>query len=129
MVARLTEEFMQALRWFEKTGELGPLMALFHEEGEALNLGRSEPVRGRDAVMGFWQDHRSMCRGLHSEFTHVIEGGGGVVLEWISRGTLPSGEPLEYKGVTVLETEGGQIRRCRTYYDSAVFLPGEAREG
>ena len=64
-----------------------------------------------------------MFRKIRSEFTHVIEGGGGAVLEWVSRGALADGRPVEYKGVTVLETDGGRIRRCRTYYDSAVFTP------
>ena len=63
-----------------------------------------------------------MFRGIFTEFTHVIEGDGGAVLEWISRGALASGDPVEYKGVTVLETEAGRIRRCRMYYDSAVFM-------
>jgi hypothetical protein len=44
----------------------------------------------------------------------------------VSRGARVNGEPVEYKGVTVLEVEGDQIRRCRTYYDSAVLMSGGA---
>ena len=126
-MTRLTEEFMRVLQQFEATGELEPLLSLFDEDAEALNLGRTEPARGTDQVEGFWRDYRSIFRAVRSEFTHVIEGKDGAVLEWISRGTLLSGEPVEYKGVSVLETGGDRIRRFRTYYDSAVFLPGGAK--
>lgn len=122
MATRVTDEFMGALQRFEATAELGPLLALFHDEGEALNLGRTEPARGHDELEGFWRDYRAVFRGISTEFTHVIEGDGGAVLEWNSRGALVNGEPVEYKGVTVLETGAGRILRCRMYYDSAVFM-------
>ena len=126
-MTRLTEEFMRALQRFEATGELGALLAMFAEDAEALNLGRTEPARGTDQVAGFWRDYRSIFKTIRSEFTHVIEGKDGAVLEWVSRGTLLNGDPVEYKGVTVLETNGDRVRRFRTYYDSAVFLPGGAK--
>ena len=91
-----------------------------------VNLGRTEPARGHEEVEGFWRDYRAMFRSIRSEFTHVIEGQTGSVLEWVSRGAKADGEPVEYKGVTVLEWEGGLIQRCRTYYDSAVFMSGGA---
>jgi ketosteroid isomerase-like protein len=126
MVMPLTEQFMRALQRFEATAEVGPLLALFHDDGEALSLGRSEPARGYDEIEDFWRDYRAVFHGIRSEFTHVIEGSGGAVLEWVSRGSLANDQPVEYKGVTVLETDAGRIRRCRTYYDSAVFMSGGA---
>jgi len=126
MATRLTEEFMRELQRFEATAELEPLLALFHDDAEALNLGRTEPPRGYEEIEEFWRDYRAVFRGIRSEFTHVIEGSGGAVLEWVSRGALANGEPVAYKGVTVLETDSGRIHRCRTYYDSAVFLSGGA---
>jgi len=74
MVARLTEEFMLALQGFEAAGDLRPMLALFHDDGEALNLGRAEPARGRHEVEGFWRDYRAMFSKVRSQFTHVIEG-------------------------------------------------------
>jgi len=124
--APLTDEFIRGLQGFERTGEVAPLVALFHEDGEAVNLGRTEPARGHEEIEGFWRDYRAVFRTIRSEFTHVIEGQGGAVLEWVSRGALSNGEPVEYKGVTVLEVEDGRVRRCRTYYDSAVFMSGGA---
>src|SRR5438128_495602 len=117
MATRLTEAFMSELQRFEATAELEPLLALFHDDAEALNLGRTEPARGYEEIEEFWRDYRAVFRGIRSEFTHVIEGSGGAVLEWVSRGALANGEPVAYKGVTVLETDAGRICRCRTYYD------------
>ncbi|MGH7514926.1 MAG: nuclear transport factor 2 family protein [Gemmatimonadales bacterium] len=124
MTTRLTDEFMGAQQRFEATAELGPLLALFHDDGEALNLGRAEPARGHDELEIYWREYRAMFRGIFTEFTHVIEGDAGAVLEWVSRGALANGESVEYKGVTVLETNAGRIHRCRKYYDSAVFMSG-----
>jgi hypothetical protein len=123
MASHVTEQFMAAVREFERTGQVGPLLRLFDDESEALNLGRTEPARGVQEVEGFWRDFRE----IRSEFTHVIEGDEGAVLEWVSRGALPNGEPVEYKGVSVLELDGDRIRRFRTYYDSSVFMPGGAK--
>jgi ketosteroid isomerase-like protein len=126
-MTRLTEEFMLALQRFEATGDLDPLLAMFDPAAEALNLGRTEPARGREELEAFWRDYRSIFRTIRSEFTHVIEGKDGAVLEWVSRGRLLNGDPVEYKGVSVLETDGDRVQRFRTYYDSAVFLPGGAK--
>ena len=126
-MTRLTDEFIVAVQRFEADDELGPLLALFDPDGEALNLGRTEPARGLEEIEGFWRDYRASFRKIGSEFTHVIEGQEGAVLEWVSRGALPNGEPVEYKGVSVLETASGKVRRLRTYYDSAVFLTGGAK--
>jgi ketosteroid isomerase-like protein len=121
MASKLAERFMRALQRFEQTDDVTPLLGLFHEDCEALNLGRTEPARGIREVERFWRDYRSAFRGIQSEFSHVIEDEAGAVLEWVSRGALANGEPVQYRGVSVLETDGGRVRRLRTYYDSAVF--------
>jgi len=127
MASEVAEQFMTALRELEASGDTEPLMALFSDEPEAANLGRAQPAEGRDGVRRFWQDYLDAFDGIRSEFTHVVEGEGGVVLEWVSRGKLRNGEPVEYRGVSVLELEGDRVSRFRTYYDSAVFLPEGAK--
>lgn len=58
----------------------------------------------------------------------MVESNGSAVLEWISEGTLTSGEPLKYQGVSIIETVDGKVQRFRTYYDSAAFLPQGAKQ-
>jgi ketosteroid isomerase-like protein len=128
MATPLADNFMRSLQEAERTGRLEPLVDLFHDDAEALNLGRTEPAQGREEVRDFWRTYLSAFREIRSEFTNIIEGDGGAVLEWISRGALPNGEPVEYRGVSVLETDGEKVRKFRTYYDSAVFLPLGAKQ-
>lgn len=129
MTSELAERFMRAVQRFERTDDLGPLLALFHERCEALTLGRTEPARGIREVEGFWRDYRSAYRGIQSEFTHAVEDQAGTVLEWVARGALANGEPVQCKGVSVLETDGGRVRRLRMYYDSAMSPHGGAKQG
>jgi ketosteroid isomerase-like protein len=47
-----------------------------------------------------------------------------------STGTLSTGRPIEYRGVTVLEFDDGAVTRLRTYYDdSAAFIAPPAGTG
>ncbi|HYF39362.1 MAG TPA: nuclear transport factor 2 family protein [Gemmatimonadales bacterium] len=127
MAEQLSENFMRAVQHAELTGELDSLLALFRDDAEALNLGRTEPAQGKDELREFWQAYLSAFREIRSEFIHVLDADSGSVLEWVSQGTLPDGSPIEYRGVSVLEVEGDKVRKFRTYYDSAVFLPQGAK--
>jgi hypothetical protein len=39
-------------------------------------------------------------------------------LEWTTEGTASDGTPVKYDGVSILETEGGLIRRFSAYFDA-----------
>ena len=52
----------------------------------------------------------------------MIAGDGGAALEWESEGALPTGAPIRYRGVSLLEFAGDRVKRFRTYYDSAAFV-------
>lgn len=127
MASEIAERFMHTLQQIEDTGDVEPLIGMFTEDVELTSLALTEPLKGRDGARSFWNKYLSVFERIHSEFTHVIEGDNTVVLEWISQGTLSTDEPLSYRGVSVLETDNGLVRRFRTYYDSAVFLPQGAK--
>jgi ketosteroid isomerase-like protein len=127
MPVTITERFIDALEEAERTRNAEPLVDLFADDAEATSLARSEPLTGRHGVRQFWEEYLRAFGEIRSEFTNIIENDQGAVLEWISRGTLPNGQPVAYRGVSVLETDGRLIQRFRTYYDSAVFLPMGAK--
>ncbi len=127
MVSETAERFMQVLQEAEQTKVLEALVGMFTEDAELTNLARIEPLRGRDGAHHFWQEYLSVFEQIRSKFINVIENEGAIVLEWISEGVLSNGEPLSYRGVSVLETFGEQVCRFRTYYDSAAFLPQGAK--
>ena len=123
MASELAEKFMHTLQAIESSQDVEPLIALFSEDVELSNLLMAEPQHGHDGARQFWQKYLSVFGQIHSEFTHVSEGGNTIALEWTSEGTLANGEPIKYRGVSLLERQHGQVQRFRTYYDSAAFLP------
>jgi len=122
-------QFMQTLQEAERSGDVGPLAALFAPDAELSNLARPDPHRGVDETHAFWADYLGFFGQIRSTFTHVLESHDGVVLEWVSDGTLRAGSPVSYRGVSVLEMKGGLVRRFRTYYDSAALQSVAAKTG
>jgi len=114
---------MQTLQQTEQTKDVEPLVALFSEDAEFGNLIQSQPLQGKAAIRMYWQEYLATFGQVHSEFEHVVEGEKLTVLEWTSTGTLPSGKPMSYRGVSILEFQGEQVQRFRTYFDSAAFVP------
>ncbi|NEQ23776.1 MAG: nuclear transport factor 2 family protein [Microcoleus sp. SIO2G3] len=123
MASELAEKFMHTLQAIESSKDVEPLVALFASDAEVSNLLMTEPLTGQEGARQFWQKYLSVFDQIHSEFTHVAEGGHSIALEWTSTGTLISGEPIKYRGVSLIERHMGQVQRFRTYYDSAAFLP------
>jgi ketosteroid isomerase-like protein len=113
------ERFMAAVQAFEADGRAEPLVGLFAPEAEVSNLVHT--ARGADGVRRFWQEYRAAFREVRSTFTAVVAGENGAALEWESSGALPTGAPIRYRGVSVIELDGDRVRRFRTYYDTAAF--------
>ena len=84
--------------------------------------------QGADGAQQFWQRYLSDFEQIHSEFSHHAELDGLGLMEWTSRGQLKGGHPITYRGISVIETDGEQVKAFRTYYDSAAFIkPSEAQ--
>jgi ketosteroid isomerase-like protein len=127
MTSKIAEGFMKTLQQVENTGDVEPLVAMFTEDAELINLAMIEPLKGRDGARRFWQKYLSVFEGIHSKFINVVEGDRTAVMEWISEGTLSNGESVHYRGVSIIEIDSDRVSRFRTYYDSAVFLPQGAK--
>lgn len=86
-------------------------------------------MRGQEGARHFWTHYLSAFERIRSTFHHVLQTGEEAVLEWIGEGTVAAtGQAFNYRGICVLEHDGKHIRRFRSYYDSAVFLPGGAKQ-
>lgn len=110
--------FIAALRALEESGDLDPMLALYHDESETGGPNDEMWNRGREGARRFWKMYRDSFTDITSTFTHVVDGGDGtVMLEWTSRGTSRTGQPVAYAGVSVVEMRDGQIRRFRTYFN------------
>lgn len=112
------DQFIEALHTLEEEGDLVPILGLFDENSTIWNLQMSHPHRGCGEVEKFWDGYRKSFADIHSEFTHREESDHCIVLEWVSRGTRPTGESIEYSGVTILEHDGSRVGAFRSYYDT-----------
>lgn len=126
MASDMAERFMSTLQQIEQTGDPEPLVAMFTGDAELSNLAIAEPMRGLEGARHFWHEYLLSFGEIRSQFTHVVDGNNAAVMEWISEGVRPSGEPIRYRGVSIIETDGQQVRCFRAYYDSAVFMPQAA---
>ena len=122
----LVDQFIQALGQLEKEGSTQALCELFHDSCEVKNILLPEALKGKQGAERFWKEYRGGFREIESRFTHRSETADTVVLEWISDGTLKSGHPVSYTGVTLLDFDGGKIKSFRAYYDSAALLRAAA---
>lgn len=120
MPSDTVQRFIDGLRRAEDEHQPGPVADLFGDDAELANLTHER--KGRDGARQFWSEYLNAFKSVRSEFFAVNEADGFAVLEWTSAGELPTGAPIAYKGVSVLETAGGVVRKFRTYYDSAAFV-------
>ena len=125
----LAETFQSTLQQIEQSRDPEALVALFGEDAELLNLALTEPMKGVEGAHKFWTNYLSAFEKIRSTFHHHLQTDDKAVLEWVSEGVMAgTGQPFNYRGISVIEYNGDKASRFRTYYDSAVFLPGGAKQ-
>lgn len=113
--------FADAIMRGEERGDAEVIVALFHEDAELQSLVHEEPLHGIDGARRFWQEYLGSFRDLRSRFDRVREADGLAVLEWITDATLASGQPITYRGVSLVEHDGERVRSFRSYYDASAL--------
>lgn len=121
----LTQSFMQALQTAEQSGDTAPLLALFDESATLRNL-TTQTWQGIDGARAFWDAYLGNFGQIRSEFSHHADDGHTGVMEWDATGELKGGQPIEYRGVSLIEHDGQKVQAFRTYYDSAAFIRPES---
>ncbi len=122
----LTERFADALHRIDSHRDTGPMVELTADDAELMKLDGNHQATGKDGARTFWEDYRNVFGDLETTFTHTVVGEDIAALEWTSTGTLRSGKPFEYNGVTVIQGDDETVSGVRTYYDSAAFLQERA---
>ncbi|MFC6591643.1 nuclear transport factor 2 family protein [Deinococcus lacus] len=116
-----TQDFMQALQQAESTGDPSALVALHAPDVTLRNL-TEKTWEGQEGAQEFWATYLGNFAQIRSEFTRSQEEAGLGVMEWTASGELSDGQPISYRGVSLIEVAGGQVKAFRTYYDSAAFV-------
>ena len=121
MVPPHAQQFIDALHRLEEQHDLDGMVALFADESETSNPTDASPHQGRDGARHFWDGYRRSFEEIHSEFRNVVATDDVAILEWTSRGKAVEGAPVEYDGVSVVEYEGGRVKRFRAYFDPSAL--------
>ena len=135
--ATTEQQFIDALQVLERDREPTQMIGLFTENSETGNVvssrefcceklclscrGGAPPGHGHsgsDGARAFWVTYRNTFGEVASSFRNVIVGDGRAALEWTTTGTSPTGAPIAYEGVSILEMADGKITRFRAYFDS-----------
>ena len=124
----LANQFVDALGRLHTDREVDPLVELFSDDATLNKAGIPHGQQGRDGARTFWEQYRDVFDDIEASFSHRVTEDDIAFLEWKSAGTLRDGTEFRYDGVSVLESDGGDlIQAFRTYYDTAAFLSAEKR--
>jgi ketosteroid isomerase-like protein len=98
------------------------LVEIHAEDCEVGNVSVSKTFRGHDGLREFWTEYRKTFGEMKSTFRNVFATGEGAALEWTTEG-ISNGDSVSYDGVSILEVEGGKVRRFMAYFDSRRLTP------
>jgi limonene-1,2-epoxide hydrolase len=122
MSNEVADDFIKALRKLEEERNVEPLVELHTEDCEVGNVSVSGTFRGHEGLREFWTSYRSTFGEMKSEFRNVFATEDGAALEWTTEGTS-NGDAVSYDGVSILEIEGGKVRRFMAYFDTRDLAP------
>lgn len=114
-----SHRFIDALSKLEGSDDAEPLVACFAPDATLINLGMAE--QGIMGARSFWTRYRYQFREIRSEFSDVMDVGDRSILVWTSFGVLAKGEPIKYRGVSLLTWRDDRIVHFESIYDSAAF--------
>jgi steroid delta-isomerase-like uncharacterized protein len=104
----------------------GKLAAIFTEDCFYEDVVLNVAARGRQEVGQFLLDWCKSSSDLHMRLTHQFGEGNRVGAEWVFTGHLDgedldgipaTGKPFEFRGSTLFEFEGDQIKWCIDYWN------------
>ena len=114
----IAQRFIDALHALEADRDAAPISALYAIGAIAGNTGTTQVHDPGE----FWVGYREGFTHIRSDFRTVVASGDTVALEWVSTGEMEGGDPVEYEGVTMLETDGERITRSTAYFDPRALI-------
>ena len=122
MSKEVADSFVEALRKLEEEEDVEALLEIHTEDCEVGNVSVPGTFRGHAGLREFWRSYRSTFGEMRSEFRNVLATEEGAALEWTTQGTS-NGDTVSYAGVSILEIEGGKVRRFMAYFDTRDLTP------
>lgn len=113
------------------SGDAAALTDLYAPDAVMIMPGETEPVRGREALLKYFQNLYVAVPDLKFEATLILVSGDTIVMEFVFSGTFtgplstpegdlaPTGNRFKIRSVTLLKISmEGLISEDRTYYDT-----------
>jgi hypothetical protein len=116
MSKEVADDFVEALHRLEEDRDVEALVEIHTEDCEVGNVSVRETFTGHGGLREFWTNYRKTFGEMKSTFRNVFATEEGAALEWTTEGTS-KGETVSYEGVSILEIEGGKVRRFMAYFD------------
>ena len=117
MSKEVADDFIEALRKLEDDRDVEALVEIHAEDCDVGNVSVSETFRGHDGLREFWTEYRKTFDEMKSSFRNVFATEEGAALEWTTEGTS-NRDTVTYDGVSILEVDGGKVRRFMAYFDT-----------
>ena len=105
-----------------EVADVEALVEIHAEDCEVGNVSVSKSFRGHVGLREFWTEYRKTFGEMKSTFRNVFATEEGAALEWRTEGTS-NGDTVSYAGVSILEVEGGKVRRFMAYFDPRALTP------
>jgi steroid delta-isomerase-like uncharacterized protein len=122
MSKEVADDFIEALRKLEDDRDVEALVEIHAEDCDVCNVSVSETFRGHDGLREFWTEYRKTFDEMKSSFRNVFATEEGAALEWTTEGTS-NRDTVTYDGVSILEVDGGKVRRFMAYFDTRDLAP------
>ena len=122
MSKEVADDFVEALRKLEEDRDVEALVEIHAEDCEVGNVSVSETFRGHEGLREFWTEYCKTFGEMKSTFRNVFATEEGAALEWTTEGTS-NGDTVTYDGVSILEVDGGKVRRFMAYFDTRDLAP------
>jgi steroid delta-isomerase-like uncharacterized protein len=117
MSQEVAERFKEALWKLEEDRDVEALVEIHAEDCSVGNVAVPKTFEGHDGLREFWTNYRNTFDEMKSEFRNVFaDDTGHAALEWTTNAT-EDGKNVSYTGVSILEIEGGKVKRFMAYFD------------
>jgi hypothetical protein len=115
--AHIAKTFIEALRKLESERDVETIVSLFTDDAVIDNVTSLEGKHGTQGAREFWTAYRETFATMASTFRNEIISDNKIALEWETSGAANNGQPLSYKGVSILEVDNQKISRFYAYFD------------
>jgi SnoaL-like domain len=113
--SRVTNTFTRRDTKLEEDRDVEPLVEIHTEDCEVSYVSVPQALEGNEGLRESWSEYCKTFGEVKSTFRNVFVTEDRAALEWTTEATS-DGDQVSYDGVSILEIEGGTVRRLMAYF-------------